>query len=107
MEKDMSRAERRKKDYSKALRKKWISNHIYGLEYYDSIHAYSKNKVHCSCPMCSAKTNDKKFKNGGKRWSNTAFDCWGTTNQRKGKNWNMADLKRVQSMLDEIKELEL
>ena len=30
----------------------------YGM--YDNLHQYSKNKIHCSCPICSAKTNNKK-----------------------------------------------
>ena len=27
--------------------------------FYKNLHQYSKNKVHCSCPMCSAKTKNK------------------------------------------------
>ena len=52
-----TRAERRKDDYNKAIRKKNIAEHNYGLEYYDNLHQYSKNKIHCSCPLCSAKTS--------------------------------------------------
>jgi hypothetical protein len=31
----------------------------YHVDYYDNLHQYSKNKVHCSCPSCSAKTRNK------------------------------------------------
>jgi hypothetical protein len=41
--------------WRKALRKKRIAEEIYG-GYYDNLHQYSKNKIHCSCPLCSAKT---------------------------------------------------
>ncbi len=50
-------AERRKNDYNKALRKKDIAEHIYGFARYDNVHQYSKNKIHCSCPLCAAKTD--------------------------------------------------
>lgn len=58
-----TRAERRKNDYSKAIRKKNIAEHCYGtsqnygVRWYNNLHQYSKNKIHCSCPMCSAKTS--------------------------------------------------
>ena len=52
-----TRAERRKNDYNKAIRKKNIAEHNYDWAYYDNLHQYSKNKVHCSCPLCSAKTS--------------------------------------------------
>ena len=58
-----TRAERRKNDYNKAIRKKNIAEHNHGVSLYDNVHQYSKNKVHCSCPLCSAKT-DINSKNG-------------------------------------------
>lgn len=54
-----TRAERRKNDYNKAIRKKNISERHYGFSYYNNVHQYSKNKIHCSCPLCSTKTNGK------------------------------------------------
>lgn len=44
--------------WRKALRKKRIASY-YDITYYEHLHQYSKNKVHCSCPMCSAKTRNK------------------------------------------------
>lgn len=55
----MTGGENRRKSILKALRKKRIDNDIYGCHIYKSLNQYSKNKVHCSCPMCSAKTRNK------------------------------------------------
>ena len=49
----------------KALRKRKLAKTIYhswkdeDFEYYNNLHQYSKNKIHCSCPMCSQKTKNK------------------------------------------------
>lgn len=44
---------RRKKDYSKASRKRSICRQVYiNSDWYDNLHQYSKNKIHCSCGMC-------------------------------------------------------
>ena len=50
--KNKSAAKRRRNDIVKALRKKNISEHNYGFGWYDNLHHYSKNKIHCSCGMC-------------------------------------------------------
>ena len=64
----MTRAERRKKDYAKAIRKKKLAEELYsnvalGKDYkfawYNNLHQYSKNKIHCSCHLCSSKTKNK------------------------------------------------
>ena len=57
-EKNNSRAYNRKVSIRKALRKKRIAEEITSMTY-DNLHQYSKNKVHCSCPMCNEKTNVK------------------------------------------------
>ena len=53
-------AERRHLDRIKALRKRKIVclTWIDGSEFADSkpLHYFSKAKVHCSCPLCRAKT---------------------------------------------------
>ena len=55
-----TRASRRRKDYVKALRKKRISDNYCGnYPYYHHLHQYSKNKIHCSCPLCASKSKDK------------------------------------------------
>lgn len=68
----MTRAERRDRDIRKALRKKRISDEWFKNDwmltnhYYDNLHQYSKNKIHCSCPICSVKTKHKL--RGPKKW---------------------------------------
>lgn len=41
------------KDVNKALRKRNISKHAIGCDWYNNLHQYSKNKIHCSCPWCA------------------------------------------------------
>lgn len=61
-----TRSERRYNNIRKSLRKRRIAREVYphGKEwdYYDNLHQYSKNKIHCSCYLCSCKTRDKKKK---------------------------------------------
>ena len=44
-------------------------------EYYDNLPQYSKNKIHCSCPMCAKKTNNrgrhKYYGKGSKNWKHS------------------------------------
>lgn len=40
-----TRAERRKNNYKKAIRKKNISEQNYGFSSYDNVHQYSKNNI--------------------------------------------------------------
>lgn len=74
------RGERRAKDKAKALRKKKISDSYFSClywerSYYDNLHQYSKNKIHCSCYMCRMKTNNKgknkKLYPGTKNWKHS------------------------------------
>lgn len=61
-----TRAERRHNDWTKARRKRRITKQVYwsfhddGWEYYDNLHQYSKNKIHCSCPLCTSKMRNRK-----------------------------------------------
>ena len=59
-----SRAWRRYKNYTKAKRKRDIDAAVYSYgnrwyPWYNNLHQYSKNKIHCSCPICAAKTRNK------------------------------------------------
>lgn len=80
-----TRAERRKNDYNKAIRKKNIAEEHYGFSYYNNVHQYSKNKIHCSCPLCSAKTNGK--------------GRWGKSN-----NPTHSDKMKIDSMNDKLED---
>lgn len=80
----------------KALRKRRIAREIYHnwsnsfgeeWEYYDNLHQYSKNKIHCSCPMCSPKTRNK-----GRR---------DRKNYARSLNYKASDIRRQIAMDDE------
>ena len=49
------RGNRRRRSYFKARRKMRIDHDVNDPEYpwYDNLNQYSKNKIHCSCPMCA------------------------------------------------------
>jgi hypothetical protein len=70
-----TRAERRHNDWKKASRKRKIAREIYSSyhegawEYYNNLHQYSKNKIHCSCPLCASKTNRKR-----KNWYGVSYN---------------------------------
>lgn len=59
---ERTRAENRFNSRRKALRKRRIDRQTQGhystTPYYDNLHQYSKNKVHCSCPICSRKSKN-------------------------------------------------
>ncbi len=74
----MNRGIRRKNDYNKAIRKQNIARFVYGFQWYDNLHEYSKGKIHCSCPLCAAKTNPKR--------------------KRIGHGYTIKDTKRVNEM---------
>lgn len=93
-----SRAYNRDVSRRKALRKRRIDKqhqYYYGWRpYYDNLHQYSKNKVHCSCSMCSAKTRNK-----GRRRNKNG-------NYSKSLNYSHADLMRMLAMdVDELDTL--
>lgn len=61
MEQRHDRAFIRKMAAKKARRKQWIAKHCFGWDYYDNLHQYSKNKIHCSCPLCRTKRKGNKI----------------------------------------------
>lgn len=64
------RGEKRKIDFAHALRKKKKAETIRinrDYPYYDNLHQYSKNKIHCSCPDCSGKTSRDGYTNSDKK----------------------------------------
>ena len=96
------RAWRRWKNFTKARRKReidlavtWYPAFWIGFsdgEYmfpkrgmYDNLHQYSKNKIHCSCPMCSAKTRNKGHRRKAKNYAPSI-------------NYTMMDQRRQQAM---------
>ena len=59
---ERTRAENRFNSRIKALRKRRIDRQTQGhystIPYYDNLHQYSNNKIHCSCPLCSRKSKN-------------------------------------------------
>jgi hypothetical protein len=83
----------------KALRKRRISRYDYYYraeekDYYDNLHQYSKNKVHCSCPSCQAKTRNK----GHRRYK--------PGNYNRNLNYKASELRRLLAMDEEEMEYE-
>ena len=91
--KNRSKEYNRHKSLVKAKRKQKISRSIYSSPYssgdfYNNLHQYSKNKIHCSCPLCSAKTRNK-----GRRTKSPG-------NYSPNINYNRQDLRTQLSMDD-------
>ena len=88
------RAYNRAKSWTKALRKYYIDRAVSPKSLppmYNNLHQYANNKIHCSCPMCSPKTNNKKH-NGPRGWE-------------PSKNWSISDQKKINSMESQVEEL--
>ena len=84
-------AEKRHNDWKKAIRKRNITRTWkLSQDYYDNLHQYSKNKIHCSCPMCSRKTNNKNRK-GARGWE-------------PSENWSERDRRRLDEMKSQEEE---
>ena len=87
-EKGKNRGNRRKMNYTKAIRKKNISESKLRDGFYEHLGQYIKGKIHCSCLGCTSysKTNTKG------RW------CGGK------KNYKTSDRRKVESMDNQIME---
>ena len=93
--KPLSRAYNRDISKRKALRKRQITRNIYrqgNSDYYDSLHQYSKNKIHCSCAQCSKKTRNKGYRRTAKK------------NYNRSINWKKSDLIKIEAMCADLKE---
>ena len=88
------RAYIRAKSYSKAMRKYHIDKDTAAGRwplYYNNIHQYADNKIHCSCPMCSTKTNNKHGR--ANKWE-------------PSKNWSITDKRKLENMKSQVEELD-
>ena len=82
-----SRAYNRAVSRRKALNRRQLARNIYPYDehdYYDNLHQYSTNKIHCSCPVCSAKTRNK-----GRR---------DRKNYSRSLNYKATDLRKLMTM---------
>ena len=82
----------------KALRKRRIARDKYcwhegDWEYYDNLHQYSKNKIHCSCPYCNSKTRNKGVRRHGS-----------TGNYQRAIHYKASDLRKVVEMDEDLRE---
>ena len=59
-------------------------------EHFDNLHWYSKNKVHCSCPLCNSKTRNKGRRN--------------RANYQRSINYKKSDLVKQMSMDAQMEE---
>ena len=60
---------RRHNDWRKAIRKRNIVRNVYDMaDWSDNLHQYSKNKVHCSCPLCRGKIKNKQICGPAESW---------------------------------------
>lgn len=110
------RGNRRRRDYLKAKRKIKIVHDLNDYWYYKYPGMYIKGKIHCSCPMCAAKTNGTINKSkgpvdvqtrryGDKEYTHIVGDRIPCTNHRLGKkNWKMSDAKKIESMKSQERE---
>ncbi len=88
-----SRAIRRHNNIRKALRKQRITRSWgWDTEYYDNLHQYSKNKIHCSCPLCASKTRNKR-RSRRKMWQPAI-------------NWSFRDVKQLLRMAYEENDIQ-
>lgn len=87
-----NRAERRHYDWIKAIRKKKLSDAwLEGHHYYNNLHEYSKNKIHCSCAICSNKTDNK---GRHKSWESGS------------KNWKHSDMQKIERLESQLNDEE-
>lgn len=93
--KPLSRAYNRDVSKRKALRKRQIVRNVYcwseNPDYYNNLHQYSKNKIHCSCPWCSEKTRNKGHRRIVKNYNRSI-------------NWKKSDLIKIEAMCADLKE---
>jgi hypothetical protein len=70
-------------------KKNILNNYSWFREYpwYAHDGMYSKGKIHCSCPRCASKTNNKHRQRG---------------NYALAKNWKHSDLQKLQAMQADI-----
>lgn len=98
MNKNRSRIYNRDVSIRKAIRKRRISQVVYprGYEYpfYNNLHQYSKNKVHCSCSYCSAKTRNK----GHRRYKSGNYNA--------SLNYKASDIRNIERMDVDEKEMQ-
>lgn len=97
-----NRGNRRRTGDIKAKRKQHIYQEIYGVEG-PAFGYFRKGKIHCSCAMCSAKTNDSINKSKGPVDGSLRSSSGGrmtVTHMRYGKkNWKISDKRKIDALM--------
>ena len=100
-----NRGNRRDVAQAKAERKARIiheQNDYWGYKYIGELR---KGKIHCSCPLCSAKTNAGINKSKGQVDPSRKGCRIATTNGRYGKkSWKVSDLRKIDRYSDSLAE---
>lgn len=79
--------------HNKALRKYKIDLLRWSFHpMYDNLNQYSKNKIHCSCPLCSTKTRNKGKRRKANNWEPSI-------------NYTLSDKRKIDSMNQQMIEL--
>ena len=95
-----NRGNRRDVTESKMKRKMRIVHEQHDYWHYPAEGYYRKGKIHCSCAMCSAKTNGKLNKSMGPVSETSHGTRLAVTNERYGKkNWKLSDKRKIDSMM--------
>ena len=105
------RGNRRYQTYLKAKRKARIVHELNDYWFYPHFGQYRKGKIHCSCPMCAAKTNTRVNKSRG-AVSSSPTDArhvrgcrLSVTNRRYGKkNYKFSELRSIVGMTQALAE---
>ena len=88
----------REQDYLHATRRRRIdrelSSYVWG-DWYNNLHQYSKNKIHCSCGLCSCKTNGSRARRHGVQTTEPA------------ENWPIRDKRQIDELEDQLDEWEI
>ena len=99
------RGNRRDTTEAKAKRKAKLVHQMGDYWFYPSFGQYRKGKIHCSCPMCSSKTNSKLNKSKGPVDQQRSFSRLACTNERYGKKyWKHSDRQKIDKMKDQLTE---
>lgn len=68
-------------------KKKILHEYLHDYSWYENEGELAKGKIHCSCGLCRAKTNNKSFK---KRTIHR--------NYSPNHNWKASDIRKIESM---------
>lgn len=105
--KDNKRQKRRRTDYLKAKRKNRIAKRVYNGGWEAPFGYFRKGKIHCSCPMCSGKTNSSINKSKGPTSEVRIghISRLAVTNKRYGKkSYKPSDMKKVDKLVSQMEE---